>query len=421
MASWIDLVKVDFTITTGDGAVYKPLWVNARKAKKFKIAQFDFKGIAGSLIKKGEPYASVYEIEIIFQGAQHLDDARSFYDSADNKKPWTVTHPFYGPLYVQCAEIEQDNSKLNVSRITATIIETILDNGLQPVLFSPDIVAAQVTQVNDNLNETYVSYLQVPKISDYQKLLNHITSIYKSISGKIAVVQEDVTAYQNAFNEATAVITTAISLPGAITTDIIGEATALIMAPAKFADTVANRIAMYQTTLDILKGDVSEILTTYGVNTQSLKKLYENNAGTAIGGICLSAMSNITTDYNYMPDVLSVIGSIITSYNAYIANIIALQTPNGGQLDSYIPDANSIISLQQMVFTTTKALYAISAGALQQKTYFLPYDDNLINVTYLLYGSDPDDTKKQTLIANNNIGLDELLTLKQGRKILYYA
>ena len=78
MSSWLDLVKTDYVIKTGDAFTYKPLWLNARKSKKFNISQFEFKGINGSLVKKGNPQARVYDIEIYFQGADHMDQAKLF-------------------------------------------------------------------------------------------------------------------------------------------------------------------------------------------------------------------------------------------------------------------------------------------------------------------------------------------------------
>ena len=119
--------------------------------------------------------------------------------------------------------------------------------------------------------------------------------------------------------------------------------------------------------------------------------------------------------------MLSVIQQLTAAYNGYINNLVALQSLTGGEIDSYIPSSASITSLQLLVNYTISQLYQISAGAKTQKTYTLPYDDNLINVAYKLYGADPDDSLKQTMIANNNIGLNEILVLKKGRQIIYYV
>jgi hypothetical protein len=145
------------------------------------------------------------------------------------------------------------------------------------------------------------------------------------------------------------------------------------------------------------------------------------NAGASILGTCLSAVNNIVNDYDYMPDVLNIIASITANYNKYIANLIQLQTPTGGQINSYIPDAGSLIGLQQVVFYTIAYLYGVSAGAKQQRTYIPVYDENLINIVWQLNGSDPDDSKKLAFINNNNLTMDELLVIKAGRKLVYYV
>ena len=415
MSSWLDLVKTDYVIKTGDAFTYKPLWLNARKSKKFNISQFEFKGINGSLVKKGNPQARVYDIEIYFQGADHMDQAKLFDLSSDDPNPWTITHPLYGSLYVQCSELSFDNTQMNVSKIIGTVIETILDSG--PQVSQPDIVAGKVNTNKSTFAQSYAATVVTPSPSDLQRMLNDINGAYAAVSAQIANVQEDVSDYQNALNAAISVLNT-------VTYDseqIASQIQSLILAPAYFVDTVKARIAMFADTAAVFDQDVTTILSAYGINTQSLKKLYENNGGANILGMCLCTVNNITSDYQYMPDVLNIIADVVNGYNSYINNLIQLQTPTGGQLNSYIPDANSLIGLQQVVFYTIAYLYGVSAGAKQQRTYIPVYDDNLINIVYALYGSDPDDSLKLTFIGNNNLTMDELLEIKAGRKLVYYV
>ena len=318
---------------------------------------------------------------------------------------------------MQCSELSFDNTQMNVSKIIGTVIETILDSGLQPQVSQPDIVAGKVNTNKSTFAQSYAATVVTPSPSDLQRMLNDINGAYAAVSAQIANVQEDVSDYQNALNAAISVLNT-------VTYDseqIASQIQSLILAPAYFVDTVKARIAMFADTAAVFDQDVTTILSAYGINTQSLKKLYENNGGANILGMCLCTVNNITSDYQYMPDVLNIIADVVNGYNSYINNLIQLQTPPGGQLNSYIPDANSLIGLQQVVFYTIAYLYGVSAGAKQQRTYIPVYDDNLINIVYALYGSDPDDSLKLTFIGNNNLTMDELLEIKAGRKLVYYV
>ena len=435
MATWQDIIKqVDMQVITGvpdttqpgGKKIYTPQYLTASvsRKKEYKTAQFDFKGVQGSLVKRGSRSGNVYDIEIIFQGADCITIGNNFYSDADYippgktfATPWTIIHPFYGSILCHPTNLSQDNSKLNLSVITGQIVETITNAGLTVTANAPDVIANQVTAYYQQSNSTYASAVPSPGTTDIQAMLNHINNVYSGISKQIADVQADVTSYYNAYNAALNVVNPAIY----DTLTIAGQISSLMLEPAYFIDSVVDRLGMFGTALSILGGDVAGILAAYNTPTQGLKALYENNAGTCIAGMCMACVNNITNDYQYRPAVLSVIQQLTAAYNGYINNLVALQSLTGGEIDSYIPSSASITSLQLLVNYTISQLYQISAGAKTQKTYTLPYDDNLINVAYKLYGADPDDSLKQTMIANNNIGLNEILVLKKGRQIIYYV
>lgn len=439
MSSWIERVNTDFRISCGETVKspngttdsqnvartsFYPQWLNATKKVDYNISEFVFKEVAGSLVKRGNPRGTIYNLEIVFQGAANLDDSDTFKSKSDwvdpktgYAPPWQIEHPLYGTIIVQPVSLTFDNTKFNVTTITAEVIETIDVKSI--IVFPKDPVSTiQATAATNRqaFADTYVS--DVPKLSvtDLQRISMHIKSIYASVSTKINGLQSDVDAYAAAYNQANAVLNTAIYDSMAI----ISQTQLLLNTPALFVDTVVNRLNMFSVQLSILSTDIANILSIYNRPTQSLKKLYENNAGTTIASMCVASITNITTDYDYRPSILSVIGTIINSYNSYMANLYTLQSPNGGQLDSYIPDANSITQLTLLVNYATSVLFNLTSTAKQQRTLTIPYDTNLILVANQLYGMQPDDSTITTLIANNNIGPNEYITLKQGKQIIYY-
>ncbi len=418
-STWLDLVKTDYVISMGDGQVFTPVSLTATWNKRydFNISQFNFKDVAGTLVKRGQPMGNVYSIEIIFQGDDNIDVADSFEKSSKDPGAWTITHPFYGKLYVQPLGLAFNNGKLNQSIITGDVMVTLLDSGLAASTDAAGAISAQAAAVNTKLNATYVAAVPEMKVSDLQKVSDHITAAYKLVSGKIAAVQSDVNTYTNYYNAANAVLNATVK----DTANIIVATQNLLFAPANFTDTVLNRANLFIAQLGALAQDVTGIVAITNAPTAALKKLYENNAGTAIAGLCAAAITNITTDYNYRPDVLNIISLIIGNFNSYLVNLYTLQSVNGGGIDGYIPDADSIISMGQLVNQTTSALFTLSAAAKQQRTYVVPYDTSVLLVAFELYPDMNADDATDLVIANNNIGISELLVVKKGRQIIYYV
>ena len=137
--------------------------------------------------------------------------------------------------------------------------------------------------------------------------------------------------------------------------------------------------------------------------------------------MCLATISQITNDFDYAPDVLAVISTILTTYNAYLANINALQSPTGGVPNPYIPDADAQNQLMQLVYATCTNLYNIAQSAQTAITLTLKEDTQFILFVYSIYGPDPTDAFKLAFIANNNLDMSELFLLPSGRQITYYV
>lgn len=419
MSTWIDLINTELSISTGDDKVYVPDYLTAsvNRHMQYNIAKFEFPNIDGSLVKRGTPQGTQYNIEIIFQGEDHLDMAAKFKKSADNPKPWTVSHPFYGSLFVQPIYLTQDNSRLNMSVFTGQIIETLLETGIAPQLNTPDAVKAQVAAINTSFAESFAADVPEPSPAVMDRLTTNINGTYTLVSGKLNGNQDNEDKFTDLYRKASGVLNTTLYS----SLDIIEQAAALYGAPAAFLDTVVNRYSMLRLQLELFGQAVAGILGLYNRPTRSLKKLYEHNAAVCITAMCDAAVTNITTDYDYRPAVLSVVAQLIGAYNTYVTNLYTLQSANGGQVDSYIPDAGSVTALAQTVSTVTAYLFGLSASAKQQRMMVVQNDTNVILVAFELYPDMDVDESVNLVIANNNIGDNELLMLRKDREIIYYV
>lgn len=414
--SWITKIQQAFIIRTGGGQLFYPDWLNATYLVNYKIAEFDFVDVKGTFVYRGQPKGRVYDIEIYFKGENCLEISDRFKTAADNPNAWTISHPMYGELLVQPATLRFDNTKYNVTKITGVLLETLGKPATIAVNQAAEIEALQ-QNVSTITNAEYAEEVPLMPVSNLQRLQMHIDRIYTQVSVKIANVQSVVDTYTGLYNDANAVLNTGIYA----TTDIVEQAGYLFAAPYAFTNTVRARIEMFQLQFAILAGDVTSILGLYNTRTRSLKRLYENNMAISIAGMCRATVTNVTNDYTYRPAVLQVVQDIITAYNGYVDNLCSLQTANGGEIDSYVPDADTLNAVKKLVYMTTAYLYDVSGDAKQERFYTVPYDTNLIDVAWKLYGLNKQDTTLYTLIETNNITLSEHLQLKQGREIIYYV
>jgi prophage DNA circulation protein len=406
--SWIEKTKTDFIITCGDGKRFKPLWMNASKTKEYNISEFDFPNLSGTLVDRRTAKGTKFNIEIIFQGEDHLDQSSAFESSADDKRPWTIEHPFYGNIIVQPTSLSFDNTKLNVTKITGTVIETITEDA--PKMSSDPI--DKIKDDKENFDEILSeSYDVVPDVADINEITTQTNRIY--LEGvKLIKLDTDAAAYFNLFNIANALLLNATADPIAA----LEALNTMLAYPALLEESAKNRINTLSEQFNrFVRPDTEE--ETF---ERSQKKIIENHGAAIISSQCLAAATPIATDYANRDEVLLIVESIIEDYNNFIEDLDELQTDNGGDTDSYIPDANSLIALNKLVNYTISNLFNIALNAKQERSIFVEYDTNIILLAHRFYGLEIDDSTLNELIRNNNIGLNEHLQIRKGRRIIYY-
>ena len=415
---WIEKVQTALTITCGDGVSYTPNWLNARKQVEYNIAEFDFRNLAGTLVHRGQVRGRRYNVEIYFQGENHLDMSDAFDASAADPKPWTIAHPVYGSLLVQPLSLEFDNSAYNVTRITGIVVETITEDAPDSTISSPDAIAEQKGITDEALSETYANDVPAPKVQDMQDMQRNARSTYNDGSRKVRTTL-DAERYFNAFNNANAFIANATAEPLAAMRAIQN----MINAPARFADSVRNRLNMLADQFNLLRDTLDSIFS------KPQKKLFENNAGTLIGAAALATVTGVQRstspaqpgDYSSRAAVMQVVGKLLSMYNQYLEDLDRLQTDNGGSPDSYVPDAPALQALSRLISLSITNLFSVAAAARQERVIYLKEDSNVILVAHELYGLRDDDSSIDELIETNEIGPNEMLQLKKGRRIVYYV
>lgn len=408
--SWQERIQTDLTITCGDERKYViPGWMNASRAVEYNISEFEFVGLEGTKVHRGTPKGRRYNLELVFQGETHLELAEAFETSAAYPDPWKVEHPYYGSLLVQPVGLVFDDSVYNVTRITGTLIETI-DETPAAITSAEDRIAIEKQSVDELLAENYVAEAR-PQVKDVNKISTTTTKLYNEGSKKLKLTV-DSEEYRNAFNAAYNAVNNVISEPLLA----MRQLQALINLPVQFADSVRGRISTLFSQFGMLARDVSTI------SSRPDKFLYQITVGTLIGGMASASVTNVnTSDYRNRREVLDIADILTGAYSDYLRNLDALQSTNGGDPDSFVPDAQAMIALGKLVSFAVSNLFTIAQGARQERTVYLSEETNIILVAHKYYGLQADDSTIDELIEINEIGLKEILQLRPGRRITYYV
>lgn len=404
--SWLDKIKDQIIITCGDGKGYQPLWINATKDIEWHIAEFTFPELDGSLVNKGKKLGTRYNLELYFQGDDHLDKSFAFETSANDRRPWRISHPFYETLLVQPNGFHIDNTQLNVSKWTGYVIETIIES-------NPKIKVDPVSAISTQkviCDEAFAAALYAtPTLTDVDQL-NQTNKRNYNLTVPIIRIPSEAESYFNIFNKANSAVNTATASPLlAMRTTI-----AMINAPALFTISATSRINLMNQQFVTLRD------TVFGLTNPSSKQIYQNLGGSMIGTMCLASSLALPGEFTNSNSSTGLIGTILAAYDNYLIDLDTLQTANGGNSNSFIPDAAALFNLSQLLNLAVCNLILIALTSKTERSIITETDTNIIILTHRFYGLDNNDRNIDELIANNNIGLNEMLQIKKNRKIVYY-
>lgn len=400
--SWITLINSEFSITTGDGSVFSPQWLNATRQTSYNIKEFIFPNVAGSLVERREPKGVKYNLEVHFQGENHIDISNAFEIAARDSRAWKVAHPFYGEILVQPNQLVFDQKKYNVTKITGTLLETIDFDGIKSDISNVDAIEAATISLNDNAAEQL-------EILDYSAGQATVFGAQNDNAferfKKAVTTNSQINELTNAYNEANTAINN------------------LTIAPVIAMRKVQNVLTLpytwelsLQIRFNALKAEFEALFQNLGIYRDvSSKKYLEGQTTSLMAAICNTAAQPLPGDYKTRTDVENTIEEVISLNNTLIENFDTLSDFD------YTPKQEVFNELDAIVNFTISKLFEIAIGAQQERTFILTEDSNIINLTHRFIGLDSEDLNLDDFIEINDIGLNEILEVKKGRKILYYV
>ena len=398
-----DIENKVFTIITGDGRVYTPKWRNPKKDFEFNIGTFEFINIDGSLVNRGKAKGRKFNLEFYFDGDDSIDVGNRFEISSRNTKRWTLKHPFYGDIICQPLSISQDNTQLNCSKFEVPVMETLIEGWPK----ADEVVTDRIAELESRINSLQVDILPETRINKAD-LKAAVTTIQKT-NEKWIRADSDLANFKKAVSNAI------VSIDSAVfdATLAVRNVQAVINFPATVLQTIEDRINVL---IEGLNGIIDSFNGTF-INKFQVESL----GGTYISAINRAASTNISDDYLKKAQVFDTQDLILNAFNTYLAFLDSLQSDRADSEESYEPDFDNINGLDDIVNVSLANLYEIAFTAKQERSFIVDSESNVILLAHRFYGMDSEDANLQRFIDENEIGLNELLSIRKGRKVVYYA
>lgn len=406
---WEEKLKnIQFTIKTGDGKTYEPLWKNSTKEKKFNISKYDFINVEGSFIDRKKPQAAKYPLIFWFQGDDNIEQSERFWISADDPRPWEIKHPFYGDIVGQPIGISRSDIAYNSTKIVVEFWESISADFPNPKTDIASTLVFKTAGLATIAAANYNSDIK-PVASDQLVLQDSITQI-TSVFGKL-FDNETFAEYQILKGKAESNAGNLVSSPLNAITSIQD----LVLAPSTFGKPVKDRVGA-------LKNAFNKLVETLGLDDSVSTKLYfESQGGTTLAAVCQASATPIESDYITKNEIEEISSDIVSMYEQYLLLLDTAQVTIFDIENTFHADQLTQIELYELVVETTGNLFFLAFQAKQERTIEVDKDTNLILLTHKFLGAKEFDSNLEDFRELNNIRNDELFKIKKGRQIKYFV
>ena len=391
--SWKNrLENIEFTIKTGDGKVFKPLWKNGEKSKEFNTSKYDFINVQGSFVDRKKASANQYPLVFWFQGDDNIEQCNDFELSANDSRYWVVEHPFYGTIKGQPTNIKRVDNNYNVTEVSVDFWESLTDE-----------VSNKVNNVN-NVAIQFAVENSEPKSSD----VNNIQDATPQISSKFEPDAEDFNDYRAAVNKSISSTSNLILEP----LNAFKDFQEIINIPAGFIKPINETIESYINAFEVLFNNTDSLFSKY---------FFESNGASILSAMCLASINAPSDNYVTRNDIEKVSNNINSLYDIYLKKLDSNQVSIYDINNSWF--ANTIIQneLSDLITFTSNSLFLLGLNAKQERSIELLKDSNLIVLAHRFVGLDSDDKNIERFRQINNIKNNELYKIKKGRTIKYFV
>lgn len=402
--NWEERINsIKFSIETGDGKIYFPLYKGGELEKEYNTSSFEFISVKGTLVDRKKPKSRKLPLVFWFQGADNITQADEFEVSADDPRSWSINHPFYGLISGQPISIKRDDSSLNLTEITVPFWESI----------DADYPVSNFTVKDNTRDRRYLVYFAsaLSAVTNVKFASIDVAKQSQSIadmSGEIKSIQDNNTYsdFQNALNSGFKAIDNLLEAP----LNAIQTIQNFLDLPATYEQAIEGRIASYENIYYRLKTSIA---------TLADKKYFESMGASTIASMSMVAVNPIMGDYTLVSDVEKMTARIAKIHKDYVDTLGDFKVSVYDVNNTYSPDASVQSELNSMVNYTIANLYLMSFETKRERIVITDKKTNVILLVHRYLGLDDDDANIDTFVKTNNLKLNELFAIEKGTEIRY--
>ena len=412
--------QIMLSITCGDGETYFPEYIAPSYSIGMSTVAIEPNNLAGALVVSGKISFRKFDMRLVFQGDDHIDQTEKFAKSSEDVRPWIVFHPYYGRIVGRpSGEIKVDNQKLNVSDISITFWESLLSKVRDTQI--------SYTQIEVPLRPNIAKIEKVDKLSKWQKIIG-------AVAKAKATTDEALSDITRAINRADRFINTI----GTDAQRYMAQVGYIARSLGMLFDTAINRIesekASYYdmknafTGLGSTNDDVESLLKALSIQD---KQSFETAGSYSVQSTILAAtiskkqaglnigIRNPEDEPAQTVDMIErQIQEIAGLYSDYIETIGMMQSAKDCKLDSYYPNYETVKALENNVLVALNGLYEKIVGATVNYEYIVPQSIALIPLVFKLVGNCDQDTV-MAFAERNHLSMDEIFVVPAGRAVTY--
>jgi len=401
-----DLENIKFSIKTGDGKEYFPLWKDSEKSKDYNSSAFDFIDVSGTFVDRKKPKGNKYPLTFYFQGDDCITQSNEFENSADDSRAWEITHPFYGTIKGQPLSLKRNDNNYNVTEITVDFWESMTDDYPISDVSVKDEVLSKRNLVSQSAVTSYSSSENVLQSEDITK--NKDANILTNSAFDTSLENDDFADYQIIFGSAQKATDDLLNNAS----NAIEKTNELLNFPSGVDLPVLVKVKNYVNAFENLVKELQTIAD---------KLFFESQAGLCISNLCNASVNYQETDFEIRNEVEQVVNEILNIYAQYLLILDNASVSIYDVGNTYQPDAGLQNDVYNIVMFTIGNLYNLAFNAKQERIVYTTKDTNLILLTHKYLGLDASDENIEKFRQINNIKMNELFNVKKDRLIKYYV
>lgn len=419
--SYRDRLRTTITLTSPSGVEFNPKWIGNEQTKEKKLGEFSCPNNDGTKTQDLGVKGVVYPLTLYFDGDNHDTDSKLFFDTCDEKGPWTVIHPVDGELSLQLVSVIRD-----VQPVSSASITVVTTSWIEPLTETSQVSSAQVASEVDsealaaNFNatiqaETNALLEQFSGIIAFGQSINKIVDSAQNIFTTITSTVDDINSQ---FNAITRSINDALEqIPPEIAI-IAGQVQQLLQLPALVSTDLQTKLDSYSDLASSLFPSLPTGNTSEDKNTVIG---LEVGLSAAIVGACQSSISGELTNRSQAIALAEQVQQLFSDITEQLDNIQS----NFDDVDidlQYFSNSQSYNNLAIIVGLTLQYLIDSIVSLKIEKTITLDRPRSPIEITVTEYGNLGDnDELLDFFIQTNALTGNDIRLLPAGREVLLYV